>query len=1258
MKLNLRFPSPQQVSVEFDQETETLDFSSPLEPEDHQEIIWYLETYASQYTTDVDDARARRIEEKLVGWGEGLFQAVFSNRAAQRIFNDFQDEEEPGRLITISAQNPEILALPWELLRDPESTYLCHENPRISIRRRFVKAGGGRRPFKVKAKEKLRLLYIISRPKDVGFIDPRGESQGVLDAIAKEAPGTVKVEFLRPATLVKLVERLENRQLPPIDIIHFDGHGVFDAEGSFEAAKSNNPDAATKKAKGNMGYLFFEKPSGEKDLISAEKLGDMLHRQKVSAIILSACQSAQMGEEPMGSVAARLTHTGIPTVLAMTHSVLVRTARQLFQKFYSHLVRGEGIGEALDNARRNLYLYQDRGERQRGKKRIILQVQDWFLPALYQSGNDVPLLQPGEVREEEETLKHNLPEVQEAGFWGRSRELWQIETAFVRGTRRITVTGFGGQGKTYLAQEAGRWLQRTGIFSHVCFVDYAAFQGIDAVGWAVSSLGVVLGKSFIDSEAVGKYLKSQRRNIALLLILDNLETLAPEPLQELLTVAQAWSEIGEHRLLITTRQGSLNHPGYPNSGSRKHISLALSWLGRIDGLNYFQELMKLPPEPLYSPPSRKELLRLFRMVDFHPLSIGLLANQLKVWRVEDVEGSLRHLINQTIAATANQEDKNVSLLASLQLSLQMLPEEVRVLLPKLGVFQGGAWEQVITIGMKLFTEEQWQQLRPALENAGLIRPEILPGVTSPYLKFHPTLTPALCQNKNIDSLQENYCQAYYQLAHDLCSEDSKNAHQARAIAKQELPNLVNAVKQALAAGVDYSVEFVDHVNRFLNYFGLNLEREELTKKVQSLSQDVGSKSWFLTQSNKGEQLFNRGLYQEAEQVFATILQALGDAPSYNLCLTLGRLGRCLRWQGQAKQCLAMYRQAGAVVTKLEVTPQVRRQIGNLHTDLADVLTDMGQFEEAKENYHTSLAINKEIGDKRNEAVLQLQMGTLALRQVYLLEAEKRYKIALQDFKELGEPEAEAQVWHGLGRVYEEKKVWGQAEFAYRQSAQIKEGQGDLAGVARTWNQLAMVCEYTEKLEEAEAWYRKAIDWASQASDNLLLTRTINNLADLLQNQPQRLPEAQQLAEEALAISKTLDPAANMIWQTYTILAEIPQKQGHSSQVREYRRLAREAKWNFAGTRYELRKHSQLIAGVVAAVGDDEAGQKLEEVWEAYTKNDWVNLVAAIRQIILGERDEDVFLEDLHYQEAVIIRAILQGIADPTTLEDLVEGSEE
>jgi hypothetical protein len=177
--------------------------------------IW--KTYPVQYAADVDDSRAERIVAKLKVWGQGLFNAVFRDRAAERLFNTFQDAAGEGRQITIAASQPEILRLPWELLCDPTGTYLVHENPRIAVRRQLAGAGGGRKPVGVKPKSQLRLLMVVSRPDGVGFLDPRSEAQAVLQAIEQTAPGLVVVEFLRPATLTKLVERLEHRKLPAID---------------------------------------------------------------------------------------------------------------------------------------------------------------------------------------------------------------------------------------------------------------------------------------------------------------------------------------------------------------------------------------------------------------------------------------------------------------------------------------------------------------------------------------------------------------------------------------------------------------------------------------------------------------------------------------------------------------------------------------------------------------------------------------------------------------------------------------------------------------------------------------------------------------------------------------------------------------------------------------------------------------------------------------------------------------------------------
>ena len=115
-ELIVRFPAVDNVIIKFDEEeTDTLHFISPLTVTDQKDIRWYLETYATHYTTDVDDKRANNIASKLPQWGEALFKSIFKDQVAQKLFNAFQNERAV-RLLTISASHPTILSLPWAFL--------------------------------------------------------------------------------------------------------------------------------------------------------------------------------------------------------------------------------------------------------------------------------------------------------------------------------------------------------------------------------------------------------------------------------------------------------------------------------------------------------------------------------------------------------------------------------------------------------------------------------------------------------------------------------------------------------------------------------------------------------------------------------------------------------------------------------------------------------------------------------------------------------------------------------------------------------------------------------------------------------------------------------------------------------------------------------------------------------------------------------------------------------------------------------------
>ncbi|MEK8015963.1 MAG: tetratricopeptide repeat protein, partial [Candidatus Parabeggiatoa sp.] len=303
----------------------------------------------------------------------------------------------------------------------------------------------------------------------------------------------------------------------------------------------------------------------------------------------------------------------------------------------------------------------------------------------------------------------------------------------------------------------------------------------------------------------------------------------------------------------------------------------------------------------------------------------------------------------------------------------------------------------------------------------------------------------------------------------------------------------------------------------------------------------------------------------------------------------------------------------------------------------------GRYADAQAAYEQGLTIVQEIGESTSELAIQGQLGTLALVQGNLAEAKQRYQTALAIFQRFHDPTHEAIAWHQLGVVYQRAKQWEEAEHAYRQSANIEDAQGNLPGAAKTWNQLAIITKKMGKLADAKAWYRKAIEVHKQLENSKELARGLSNLADILQTQPDLLAEAQQLAEQALVIKKNLDPATAEIWTTYGILEDIADKQGNTQESKKHRRLAREAKANFAGTRYELKQvHSELILAVAR-------GENVETVLEDYGEEYCENIKITIQQILAGERDVDKLCEPLTFYDAPIITAIIEGIERPSSL---------
>src|SRR5271154_1855720 len=100
-ELSLTFPDAGHVQVALRlndaySEAPAQPFAPLLDAKTREELTWYLEIYPVHYTTEIDDDRAAGIAERLKTWGGALFDAVFANNSARRLYEKFRDARHPS----------------------------------------------------------------------------------------------------------------------------------------------------------------------------------------------------------------------------------------------------------------------------------------------------------------------------------------------------------------------------------------------------------------------------------------------------------------------------------------------------------------------------------------------------------------------------------------------------------------------------------------------------------------------------------------------------------------------------------------------------------------------------------------------------------------------------------------------------------------------------------------------------------------------------------------------------------------------------------------------------------------------------------------------------------------------------------------------------------------------------------------------------------------------------------------------------------
>ena len=282
-----------------------------------------LTSLAVQFNKELEDPNTQPFPKAttLQALKEKLTAALFEQEGFTEVWEKAQVN---AQLLCLSHEKTDIRNLPWQIATE--------ERPLLAIAK---SSKNYLLPHQPSIGYPLKVLVMVASPEGVTRLAYEEEELQLLRAFSPlMSQGLAQVHFTDDGSLENLEENLKENKY---HILHFTGHGSYH-EG--------------------QGTLALEDPiSGKLKEASAVKFNEILakagrkgHRPEL--VVLSACQTAHGVEAGnLSGVADTLMQGGIPSVIAMSASILDNCASIFAAKLYAELSNGFPLPNAFQEAR-------------------------------------------------------------------------------------------------------------------------------------------------------------------------------------------------------------------------------------------------------------------------------------------------------------------------------------------------------------------------------------------------------------------------------------------------------------------------------------------------------------------------------------------------------------------------------------------------------------------------------------------------------------------------------------------------------------------------------------------------------------------------------------------------------------------------------------------------------------------------------------------------------------------------------------------
>ena len=671
---------------------------------------------------------------------------------------------------------------------------------------------------------------------------------------------------------------------------------------------------------------------------------------------------------------------------------------------------------------------------------------------------------------------NNLPVLRDP-LIGREREVAAAREILLRGDVGLLIlTGPGGTGKTRLALQLGAELLDE--FNHGVF--FVGLSSITDAGLVASAVAQTLRIREVAGRPLVETLKDALRNSALLLVLDNFEQVSgAAPL-----VSELLQACPHLKILVTSRavlrvSGEHDFPVPPLALPARSPLPPVERLSQYGATRLFIERARaVQPEFRMTDDNASAVVEICHRLDGLPLAIELAAARVRLLSPEAMLVRLERRLLLLVGGARDLPARQQTLRATIAWSHDLLGEAEQRLFRCLAVFNGGCTLDAAEVVCDAEGDAANNGLEglASLVDKSLVRQE----------QKHGEVRFSMLQTVREYGLEQ------LEVTGEAAESRRRHAEHFVALAEHAEPNLTGAEQQTWLERLD-----AEHDN-FRAALGWSLTPERRSDAQSAHQKPIQGRENRSTRVELGLRLasalmwfwYIRSHFSEGRRWLDATLAVSDIASPTVRANALNAAGGLARDQGDYERAVALLDVSLALHRNLHD----KRGIAWTLYNLGRAIRDQGDYDRATKLHEESLALFREIEDQAGVANTLNMLGTVAQFKGDFERALPLLKEGLTLLRQRGDKRGVAWSLHTLGRIALARGDYERATALHEESLALRRELAYTRGVAWSLHDLGRVAQAGCEHDRATALLRESLELRRDLCDRWGIAECLEGLA--------------------------------------------------------------------------------------------------------------------------------------------------------------------